>query len=168
MRVSNVIFHVFVVLLFIVYWHWVLWYCSGVTLCYCLPFTMHEKQRSSQGKCVWHLSNLPSHRDNATHQGILISQPVYEDRCMECLLTLSTLVLLWCSITLKYLFACFIHRLQLPPQISQGFDTLLVHYSIHHFMNEEIVSCEREPYFDQSERGPYRRIQCFLIDKPCM
>ncbi len=52
--------------------------------------------------------------------------------------------------------------------VSQGFDTLLVHYSIHHFMNEEIVSCEREPYFDQLERGPYHRIQVFLIDKPCM
>ncbi len=33
--------------------------------------------------------------------------------------------------------------------VSQGFEPLLSHYSIYHFMNEEIVSCEREPYFDQ-------------------
>ncbi len=43
----------------------------------------HEKQRSSQRKCREHLSNLPSHRDNATHQGISISQPCYEDDCVE-------------------------------------------------------------------------------------
>ncbi len=52
--------------------------------------------------------------------------------------------------------------------VSQGFDTLLLHYSNYHFMNEEMVSCEREPYFDQSERGPYHRIRRLLIDKPCM
>ncbi len=39
--------------------------------------------------------------------------------------------------------------------ISQGFEPLLSHYSIHHFMNEEINSCEREPYFDQWEIGPF-------------
>ncbi len=50
-------------------------------------------------------------------------------------------------------------------QSSQGFDPLLPHYSIHHFMNEEIDSCEREPYFDQLKRGPCDRIRCFLIDK---
>ncbi len=43
----------------------------------------HEKQRSSQRKCREHLSNLPSHCDNVTHQGISISQPCYEDKCME-------------------------------------------------------------------------------------
>ncbi len=32
---------------------------------------------------------------------------------------------------------------------SQGFEPLTSDYSIHHFMNEEIDSCEREPYFDQ-------------------
>ena len=47
----------------------------------------HEKQRSSQRKCTKHLSNLPSHHDNATHQGISISQPCYEEKCMECLFT---------------------------------------------------------------------------------
>ncbi len=46
-------------------------------------FCLHEKQRSSQRKCREHLSNLPSHRDNVTHQGISISQPCYEDDCME-------------------------------------------------------------------------------------
>ncbi len=45
----------------------------------------HEKQLSSQWKCRVHLSNLPSHPDNATHQWISISQPCYEDKCMECL-----------------------------------------------------------------------------------
>ncbi len=42
--------------------------------------TNHEKQRSSQRKCREHLSNLPSHRDNATRQGISISQPCYEEK----------------------------------------------------------------------------------------
>ena len=51
-------------------------------------------------------------------------------------------------------------------EFSQGFYPLLVHYSIHHFMNEEIDSCEREPYFNQSEGGPCHRIRCFRIDKP--
>ncbi len=32
----------------------------------------HEKQKSSQRKCREHLSNLPSRRGNATHQGISI------------------------------------------------------------------------------------------------
>ena len=45
----------------------------------------HEKQGSSQRKCREHLSNLPSHRDNATHQRISISQPCYEEKGMECL-----------------------------------------------------------------------------------
>ena len=31
--------------------------------------------RSSQRKCLQYLSNLPFQRDNATHQGIFISQP---------------------------------------------------------------------------------------------
>ncbi len=48
-----------------------------------LPTTWHEKHRSSQGKCREHLSNLPAHHDNATHQGISISQPCYEDKCMQ-------------------------------------------------------------------------------------
>ena len=43
----------------------------------------HEKQRSSQRKCREHLSDLPSRHDNATHQGIHISQPCYEEKCME-------------------------------------------------------------------------------------
>ena len=43
----------------------------------------NEKQRSSQRKYREHLSNLPSHHDNATHQGISINQPCYEERCME-------------------------------------------------------------------------------------
>ncbi len=43
----------------------------------------HEKQWFSQRKCREHLSNLPSHHDNATHQGISISQPCYEEKCME-------------------------------------------------------------------------------------
>ncbi len=30
-----------------------------------------------------HLSNLPPHCDNATHQGISISQPCYEEECLE-------------------------------------------------------------------------------------
>ncbi len=30
-----------------------------------------------------HLSNLPSHHDNATHQGISISQSGYEEKCKE-------------------------------------------------------------------------------------
>ena len=47
--------------------------------------TIHDKQRSSQRKCVEHLSNLPSHPDNVTHQGISISQPCYGDKCMESL-----------------------------------------------------------------------------------
>ena len=46
--------------------------------------TKHENQRSSQRKCREHLSNLPSQCDNATHQGISISQPCYEEECMEC------------------------------------------------------------------------------------
>ena len=37
---------------------------------------IHEKQRSSQRKCRKH--------DNATHQGISISQQCYEEKCMEC------------------------------------------------------------------------------------
>ena len=44
---------------------------------------MNEKQTSSQRKCKEHLSNLPSHRDNATHQLISISQVCYEKECME-------------------------------------------------------------------------------------
>ena len=44
----------------------------------------HEKQRSSQRKFIEHLGNLPSHRDNVTPQGIFISQPCSEDKCMEC------------------------------------------------------------------------------------
>ena len=44
----------------------------------------HEKQTSSQWKCREHLSNLASHHDNVTHQGISISQPCYEEECMEC------------------------------------------------------------------------------------
>ncbi len=44
----------------------------------------HEKQRSSQRKCIEHLGNLPSHHDNEAHQGIFISQLCYEDKCMEC------------------------------------------------------------------------------------
>ncbi len=43
----------------------------------------HEKQGSSRRKCREHLSNLPPHRDSVTHQGIFISQPCYEDKCME-------------------------------------------------------------------------------------
>ena len=35
-------------------------------------------------------------------------------------------------------------------------------------MCDEIDSCERLPYFDLSKRGTYHRIQCFLIDKPCL
>ena len=31
--------------------------------------------------------------------------------------------------------------------LSQGFDPLLPEFSIHHFMNEEIESCERLHYF---------------------
>ncbi len=68
-------------------------YCSAVN-CEVQAFQMthsltevqywHEKQRSSQRKCRDHRSNQPSHRDNATHQGISISQPCYEDKCMEC------------------------------------------------------------------------------------
>ncbi len=46
---------------------------------------MHEKRRSSQRKCREHLSNLPFHCDNATQQGISISQLSYEERCMECM-----------------------------------------------------------------------------------
>ena len=48
-----------------------------------LRLSNHEKQRSSQRKCREHLSNLPSHRDNVTHQGIFISQPCYGEWCME-------------------------------------------------------------------------------------
>ena len=44
----------------------------------------HEKQTSSQRKYREHLSNLPSHHDNVTHQGISISQPCYEEKRMEC------------------------------------------------------------------------------------
>ncbi len=51
--------------------------------------TWHEKQRSSQRKYREPLSNLPSHQDNATHQGISISQPCYEDKCMEWYRTIS-------------------------------------------------------------------------------
>ncbi len=40
---------------------------------------IHEKQRFSQRKGREHLSNLPSHHENGTHQGISISQPCYED-----------------------------------------------------------------------------------------
>ncbi len=46
-------------------------------------WSFHDKQTSSQRKCREHLSNQPSHRDNATHQGISISQPCYEDEWME-------------------------------------------------------------------------------------
>ncbi len=70
----------------------------------------------------------------------------------------------------KNTFICFSTHLcnNLPTHVSQRFDPLLPHYSIHHFMNEEIDSCEREPYFDQSKSGHCHRIRCFLIDKPCM
>ena len=44
---------------------------------------LHEKLRSSQRKCRELLSNLPSHHDNATHQGILINQRCYKEKCME-------------------------------------------------------------------------------------
>ncbi len=48
----------------------------------CFNLSFHEKQRSSQRKCREH---LPSHHDNAIHQGISISQPCYEEKCMKCL-----------------------------------------------------------------------------------
>ncbi len=49
-----------------------------------LPTVVLMRNRwSSQRKCREHLSNLASHRDNATHQRISISQPCYEERCME-------------------------------------------------------------------------------------
>ena len=44
---------------------------------------IHEKQRSLQRKCKEHLSNQPSHRGNTTHQGVSISQPCHEEKCME-------------------------------------------------------------------------------------
>ena len=31
-----------------------------------------------------HLSNLPPHHDNAIHKGTSISQPCYEEKCLEC------------------------------------------------------------------------------------
>ena len=43
----------------------------------------YEKQRSPHRKCIKHLSNLPSHHENAAHQEIFISQSVYGDKCME-------------------------------------------------------------------------------------
>ncbi len=48
------------------------------------------------------------------------------------------------------------------------YSALLAEFSIHHFMNGKIDSCERLPYFDLSKRGACHRIQCFLIDKACM
>ncbi len=42
-----------------------------------------EKQRSLQRKSREHRGTLPSHCDNATHEGISISQPCYEGKCME-------------------------------------------------------------------------------------
>ncbi len=47
------------------------------------------------------------------------------------------------------------------PELPQSGTFLLIK-----FMNGEINSCERLPYFDLSKRGTYGRIQCFLIDKP--
>ncbi len=64
--------------------------CNGSQLVSCTKsqsnddLHVHDKQTSSQRKCREHLSNQPSHRDNATHQGISISQPCYEDEWMEC------------------------------------------------------------------------------------
>ncbi len=56
------------------------WICSKVDCPYCRDIWLshpknHKKQRSSQRKRIQQLSNLPSHLDNATHQGIFISQP---------------------------------------------------------------------------------------------
>ena len=91
-------------------------------------YKIHEKQRSSQRKCKEHFSNLPSvtlrggsrvhsslqtatpsHHDNATHQGIFISQPCYEVKCMEWTWT-------WCNLSwvrpwfiIHYSSVCFVH-----------------------------------------------------------
>ena len=62
-------------------------HCNGTELC-CAPPTcvVNAKQRSSQRKCTEHLSNLPSHRDNATYKGIFMRKPDYEEKCMECIM----------------------------------------------------------------------------------
>ncbi len=48
-------------------------YCKTGTY-FATWFFVHDKQTSSQRKCRERLSNQASHRDNATHQGISISQ----------------------------------------------------------------------------------------------
>ncbi len=65
------------------------WMCSRLNTAV-LP--LHDNQRSSQRKCREHLSNLPSHHDNATHQGISISLPYYEEKCMECSIVTETIL----------------------------------------------------------------------------
>ncbi len=63
-------------------------YLTSETLCghtslVCSPTFISWETEILQRKCREHLSNLPSHHDNVTHQGISISQPCYEEKCME-------------------------------------------------------------------------------------
>ncbi len=68
----------------VVWWRFLNWHNKAK--CWAIgkwTFCHHEKQISSQIKCREHLSNLPSHHDTATHQGISIGHQCYKEKCME-------------------------------------------------------------------------------------
>ena len=47
------------------------------------PWSWETQILSSQRKCREHLSNLPPHRDNVTHQVISISHPCYDREALS-------------------------------------------------------------------------------------
>ncbi len=63
---------------------------------------------------VIHCECLPSHCNNATHQGIFISQPCYEDKCMECGNHLSVLLSHILLLLVPYNFSICSYWIEFP------------------------------------------------------